>query len=844
MIDQEEARSMIPWRELPPALSPLRDLALDLRWTWSHEADALWAQADNDLWQRTHNPWTILEDLSSVRLNELAADVDFLMHLYTLVAARNAYLKDPGWFAEARGGSKLAGVAYFSMEFGVGEALPLYAGGLGVLAGDALKAASDLGLPVIGIGLLYQEGYFRQMIDASGRQIEAYPYNDPSSMPISPARTAGGGWLHIPVELPGRTLQLRVWRVVVGRTLLYLLDSNDPVNGAVDRGISGKLYGGGSEMRLLQEIVLGVGGWRLVEELHPEIEVCHLNEGHAAFAVLERARGFARRQGVSFDDAVWATRAGNVFTTHTPVEPGFDRFPPDLLARYGLTWAAGEISLADIQKLGFDDGRPTAGLFNMANLATRGAMLSFGVSRLHGAVSRQIFQPLYPRWPEQEVPFEHVTNGVHVPTWDSAAADAIWTLACGKDRWRHEPEDMGERIETIADEALWALRGRARATLVGVVRQRLAAQLSGRGHPPEVVALADTVLDPNLLTLGFARRFTAYKRPDLLLTDRDRLARLLCDEARPVQLVLAGKAHPDDAAGKQMIQEWVEFAQDPRFRHRVVFLEDYDISLAQELVQGVDVWINTPRRPWEACGTSGMKVVVNGGLNLSTLDGWWEEAYRPELGWAIGDGDQHSDQDEQDRHEADELYALLEQAVVPAFCERDTTGVPRAWVARIRRSMVDLTLQFSASRMMRDYLDKAYLPAARALRERVADGAAGAKAMAAWDRTMRRDWPNLHIGDSTFTRQNDGWDVSVPIYLGAISVRDVRIEAYARSTNGNGSDIVPLAHDRAIAGTTSGYLYLGRIPGTRVPEDYTVRIVPSHPSVRVPTEMSLIHWQR
>lgn len=833
---------MIPWRELPAALNGLRDLALDLRWTWSHEADEMWATLDADLWQRTQNPWTILEDLSKDRLDELAANPDFVAQLNDLVAARNAYLTGRGWFASVRGDKHLAGVAYFSMEFGLGEALPLYAGGLGILAGDFLKAASDLGLPVIGIGLLYQEGYFRQMIDASGRQFEAYPYNDPSSMPIEPARTEDGSWLHIPVELPGRTLQLRVWRVLVGRTLLYLLDTNDPLNGPVDRGIAGKLYSGGSEMRLLQEIVLGVGGWRLVEARHPEIEVCHLNEGHAAFAVLERARSFAQRLGLGFDEALWATRAGNVFTSHTAVPAGFDRFPLDLLARYGLAWTSGATGLEELKKLGFEqDG--AADLFNMAHLAARGALRSFGVSRLHGAVSRRIFQSLYPRWPEPEVPFDHITNGVHVPTWDSALADAVWTETYGKERWRSKPDDLGERIHPTEDEALWALRGKAREVLVGNVRRRLASHLSGRGHPPEVVAVGGTVLDPNVLTLGFARRFTAYKRTDLLLLDRDRLERLLCDEAHPVQLVIAGKAHPEDERGKQMIQEWVGFAQDPRVRRRMVFLEDYDISLALDLVQGVDVWINTPRRPWEACGTSGMKVLVNGGLNLSTLDGWWEEAFTPEVGWAIG-GSQHTDPNEQDRRDADELYAVLEQQVVPAFYERDVTGVPRAWVARIRRSMGDLTLQYSASRMARDYLEKAYLPAALALRERTLNGAAVAKAMAAWDRRLHRDWSNVHIGQSAVTPVEDGWDISVPVYLGAITAEDVAVEICAVSAEGSAIEAVALSHDGPISGATAGYLYRGRIQGERSADDYTVRVVPAYSGVRIPSEMQLLRWQR
>ncbi|MGO8740141.1 alpha-glucan family phosphorylase [Rhodoblastus sp.] len=834
---------MIPWRDLPAPLAALRELALDLRWTWSHEADELWARVDDVLWRGTRNPWTVLDDVSTQRLAELAADAGFVAHLDRLVVARRAYLTDRSWFAEERLGARLGGVAWFSMEFGLGEALPLYAGGLGVLAGDFLKAASDLGLPVIGIGLLYQEGYFRQMIDAEGRQFEAFPYNDPSSMPIEPVREAGGGWLRIPVELPGRVLQLRVWRVIVGRTRLYLLDSNDPVNGPVDRGIAGKLYGGGGEMRMMQEIVLGIGGWRLVEALHPEIEVCHLNEGHAAFAVLERARAFAKRHGLSFSEALWATRAGNVFTTHTPVAAGFDRYPLDALTRYVQAWAAGEPTFAELQQLGVTEGPISDGALNMAYLAARRAFLSFGVSRLHGAVSRRIFQPLYPRWPEHEVPFGHITNGVHAPTWDSAEADAIWTRACGKERWRHEPEDMGERCEMIEDQELWALRGAAREALVRSVRTRLGVHLSGRGHPPEVVAVSETVLDPNVLTLGFARRFTAYKRPDLLLSDPARLARLLCDETRPAQLVLAGKAHPDDEAGKRMIQEWIRFAQDPRYRRRVVFLEDYDISLAQELVRGVDVWINTPRRPWEACGTSGMKVLVNGGLNLSTLDGWWEEAYRPDLGWAIGDG-KVAESADQDSRDAEELYAVLEREAAPTFYDRDASGIPRAWVARMRRSMTDLTAKYGASRMVREYLDKAYLPAARALHERVADGGAGAKAMAAWSGRLKNAWPNIHIGQPDYVRQADGWEVSVPVYLGEIAPADVRMEIYGEPLSGFAPEVIALSHDGAITGAVGAYFWRGRFPGARPADDYPARVVPSHAGVRTPAEIALIHWQR
>ena len=541
-----------PWRELPPALIPLRDLALDLRWTWSHEADALWARIDNDLWQRTRNPWTILEDrLGRQRLDELAADVGFVAHLYTLVAARRAYLADRGWFAAARGGAAAGRRRLF--QHGVrsrrGAAAVCRrawrAGGRFPEGGERPGPAGHRDRPVVPGGLFPPDRSTPRA--GSSRR---YPYNDPSSMPIEPVRAAGGGRLHIPVELPGRTLQLRVWRVIVGRTLLYLLDSNDPVNGPVDRGITGKLYGGGSEMRLMQEIVLGVGGWRLVEALHPEIEVCHLNEGHAAFAVLERAR--AVRAGAMGWVSTRPCGRPAPATSSPPIRrwtPGFDRFPLDLLAAIwpglgGGRGCTGRVS----SSWASTTGRPSGGLFNMANLATRGALLNFGVSRLHGAVSRRIFQPLYPRWPEHEVPFDHVTNGVHVPTWDSAAADAIWTEACGKDRWRHEPEDMGERIASgRATRRYGRCAARPAQALVRKVRARLGVQLSGRGHPPEVVAVGETVLDPNVLTLGFARRFTAYKRPDLLLSDRPAWQRLLCDEARPV----ATRARGQGASGRR-----------------------------------------------------------------------------------------------------------------------------------------------------------------------------------------------------------------------------------------------------------------------------------------------------
>lgn len=632
-----------PPRDLPDGLAPLDDLALDLRWTWSHEADALWARIDPEAWEKTRNPWFLLQDVSTNQLHALTADPVFIGELQRLTQARDAYLNAPGWFGSTYAPAGLGSVAYFSMEFGLGEALPLYAGGLGILAGDYLKTASDLGVPATGIGLLYSEGYFRQIIDASGWQHESYPSNDPGSLPIRPARGADGAWLQIPLDLPGRTLTLRVWRAQVGRVSLYLLDANCPLNSSADRGITGRLYETGGEIRLLQELVLGIAGWRVVDAVAPDTVICHMNEGHAAFAVIEQARSSRRRSCLSFQEAFWATRAGNVFTTHTPVEAGFDGFPPALIAAYARCINGkpdeGGLSLAELLALGRADANDAAEPFNMAYLAMRGAARSIGVSRQHGAVSRRIFQPLFRRWPQREVPVGFVTNGVHVPTWDSPDADRVWTTSCGKERWRYSSATLAAEIASVTDEELWAMRGAGRQALVHRARRRLARQLGARGDSRESIMAAERVLDPNILTIGFARRFTSYKRPNLLLHDAARLCRILTDPQRLAQLVLAGKAHPADDEGKRMIQAWITLAQQPELRSRLVFLEDYDIDLAAELVQGVDLWTNMPRRPWEACGTSGMKVLVNGGLNLSVLDGWWEEAYDPTAGWAVGDDD-------------------------------------------------------------------------------------------------------------------------------------------------------------------------------------------------------------
>ncbi|KAB7739727.1 alpha-glucan family phosphorylase [Parvibaculum sedimenti] len=837
----------LPLPTLPGEISILQSLTLDLRWTWSHEGDALWSCVNEDLWERTHNPWVVLQSTPAERFKALARDKKFLDELASFVAVRERYLKTPGWFRSSEQASQLGGVAYFSMEFGLGAALPLYAGGLGILAGDFLKAASDLDVPIVGIGLLYQEGYFRQVLDASGGQQEFYPFNEPAAMPIEPVILPEGGWLRIPLEMPGRVVLLRVWQANVGRVKLYLLDSNDALNGPPDRGITAKLYGGGTETRLMQEIVLGIGGWRVVKALHPEIEVCHINEGHAAFAIIERARQQALKENIDFWDGLWATRAGNVFTTHTPVAAGFDRFPADLLRKY-LPYVEGSIAgdsltLADILALGRINPDDEEEQFNMAYLALRGSATCVGVSRLHGEFSRRIFQPLFPRWPTCEVPVGHITNGVHMPTWDSAEADRIWTEACGKERWRSDPGTEVENIAQVPDEELWAMRNKNRAHLVHLTRRHLATQLRERGRDAEAVHTADTALDPNILMIGFSRRFTEYKRTDILLRDLDRLGRLLLNENRPAQIVMSGKAHPADSVGKEMIRSWINVARQPKFRQRVVFLEDYDIDLAQHLVQGVDVWINTPRRPWEACGTSGMKILVNGGLNCSILDGWWDEAYRPDVGWAIGDARGGSVEDV-DARDAESLYETLETRVIPEFYDCDVAGVPRAWLQRIRNSMSILTPAFAGSRMMKDYIEQAYLPRAQAVAERLKDKNAKAREMNKWSRDLHAGWSSLHIGRPTITRNEATWNVVVPVHLGEVAPSSVRVELFADARDELVPEIVLLHREHEIPGSINGFVYAGAVSTSRSIDDYTARIVPDHPDVVLPNELPLIAWQR
>jgi starch phosphorylase len=843
-VNQQHDRAHPFMRPLPEALSRLAELALDLRWTWSHAADRLWEAVAPDVWRWTGNPWRVLETVSDRRLAELAGDADFRAELNRLVEARDEYLGTESWFGTVCG-SEQPTIAYFSMEYGLAEALPLYSGGLGILAGDHLKSASDLGVPLVAVGLLYQEGYFRQMLDAEGRQLEFYPHNVPTSLPIAPVRDADGAWLSVAIELPGRALLLRVWKAQVGRVPLFLLDSNDAMNSPADRGVTSKLYGGSAEMRFIQEIALGIGGWRALQRLDLHPDVCHLNEGHAAMVTIERARCHMLRHKTEFWESLWATRAGNVFTTHTPVAAAFDTYDSELLRRYGGPYAERlGVDPEAILALGRNDASARHEPFNMAYLAMRTCGRVNAVSRLHGSVSRRIFSELYPRWPHDEVPVGYITNGVHFPSWDSPWADRLWTESCGKERWRHaEVELHAEAIACLSDEALWTNRSLERADLVDYARKRLVRQIGQRGSDAETIASAELVLDPNALTLAFARRFTEYKRPNLLLHDRDRLARLLTDVERPVQLIVAGKAHPDDRQGKAFVQEWAQFVQRPDIRAHAVFLEDYDMVLAEELVQGVDVWINTPRRPWEACGTSGMKVLVNGGLNVSVLDGWWAEAYSEEVGWALGNGREHGD-GEWDAHEARQLYELLEQQIVPTFYARDESGVPRAWVEKIRASMSMLTPRFSGNRMVREYVEQNYLPAMRDFRRRENDGGHVAKSLLVWEKEIRRCWEHVHFGRQEIAPVEDGFELTIQIYLAELDPDSIGVELYAMPQDGSPKHCLPMQRASALTGATHGYSYRARVATQRAAQDYTVRVVPRHAEAILPIELPLVLWQR
>ncbi|HEX5227249.1 MAG TPA: alpha-glucan family phosphorylase [Bryobacteraceae bacterium] len=826
-----------------PQYEALRELALNLQWSWRHSSDELWGKLDPELWELTQNPWAVLQAAPRKRLNEVFADGS--QRVNDILREHREALDRPKWFQHKHADSPLKLAAYFSMEYMLSEALPIYSGGLGNVAGDQLKAASDLGVPVVAIGLLYQQGYFRQEIDSHGAQRALYPYNDPSQLPISPLCQPDGEWLRIPIDMTGYKIWLRCWKVAVGHAKLYLLDSNDMANPPAVRGVTSELYGGDSDLRLKQELILGVGGWRLLRALGLRPEICHLNEGHAAFAILERARSFMQDYGVSFDVALAATRAGNLFTTHTAVDAGFDRFAPELAAHYlGPRADALGISLEKLLGLGRKNPDDHREPFNMAYLALRGSGAVNGVSRLHGEVSRRLFSGLFPRWPESEVPVGYITNGIHPATWESPEAAALWERACGPDRSACDPAKLEEHLRALPDSELWELRTKGSRGLIEYARRRLARQRAGRGDRLEEIAAAQGIFNFDTLTMGFARRFATYKRPNLLLHDPDRLARILTNAERPVQLVIAGKAHPADLAGQAMIAEWYRFLTRPEVRPHVAFLEDYDMLLSQQMVQGVDLWINTPRRPWEASGTSGMKVLANGGMNLSELDGWWAEAYSPQVGWAIGDGKEHGEDPNWDAAEAEALYALLEREIIPKFYRRDSRGIPTEWIAMMRESMARLTPQFSAYRTVREYTDNHYVPGAIAYCRRAAEHAKPAVELVAWQRHVFENWPHVRFGQMNVETKDGSYIFEVSVYLDDVTADSARVELYADGIGGSAPVRVVMEQGQELLGSVGGYTYRATVSASRPASDFTARVVPFHEGAVVPLDAAEILWQR
>ncbi len=842
---------------LPEPLKPLWDLAYNLRWAWKHDIIELFRRLDSELWEKTnHNPVLMLGTIEQSRLEAAAQDVGLMAHLKRVTQYLHDHLdeKSTAWFARTYGVTQDPLIAYFSFEFGITECLTIFAGGLGILAGDHIKSASDLGLPLVGVGLLYQQGYFRQYLNQAGWQQEAYEENRFDNLPLQAVFDATGNPLTVSIELPGRIVTARLWRAAVGRATLYLLDTNIPANARPeDRDISDQLYGGDQDMRIRQEILLGIGGYRALQALGLNPTVYHMNEGHSAFLSLEHTRYLMDKYKVSFYEAQEAASAGLVFTTHTPVPAGHDRFTPQMMEYYFRDYVDRRLKIPwnDFLALGRQNPDDPNELFCMTTLALRMSAYSNGVSRLHGVVSRQMWQGLWPGVPEDEIPISHVTNGVHILSWISRDMKVLYDRYLGP-RWREEPADqtVWQQAKNIAAEELWNTHERRRERLVAFVRNRLKRQLEQRGATPSEIEAAGEVLDPKALTIGFARRFATYKRATLLLRDPDRLSRLLNNPQCPVQIIFAGKAHPHDNPGKELIQKIVSTARQGEFRSKMVFLEDYDMNIARYMVQGVDVWLNTPRRPREASGTSGMKAAANGVLNVSTLDGWWDEAYTADVGWAIGRGETYANADEQDQVEAEALYELLERDIIPMFYERGRDKLPRRWIERMKNSIGALSYCFNTNRMVAEYTERFYIPAAHRFAALVDDNLARAKALASWKTHIAQSWSNITIKglDGALPAQfkvGEEFVAQVEVHLGQLMPEEVKVELYLGLLNPAGEIIAGRAVPMAVVGRTPAgdYRFEARTHCTMSGlHGCTVRILPYHPDAVTSFVPGFIKW--
>ncbi len=860
-------RSFVILPSLPDSLRDLDLIARNMYWTWDPEFIGLFKRIDRKLWNSCgHNPVKLLGNVSQEKLEALANNQGFLCEFRRAVEKLQSYIEGPNWFQQTYKGQEPT-IAYFSAEFGIHECLPIYSGGLGILAGDYLKSASDLGVPLVGMGLLYQKGYFRQYLNVDGWQQEVYVENNFCNMPIELERNADGEPISVSVQYPGRFVIARVWSVAVGRVKLYLLDTNVEANAPEDRVITSNLYGGDNEMRIRQEVMLGIGGTKALTTLGIKPTVCHMNEGHAAFMGLEKIRQLRNTYQISFDEAMEASKSGNVFTVHTPIKAGNDEFTPDMMTKYFGNYLP-DLGLDKKKFLGLGRVNPNNNneSFKMPVLAIKLSSYRNGVSQAHGEVSRQIWSGLWPNIPVDEVPIDSVTNGIHVGSWLSKDMSLLYDRYLGL-RWSGETvgEAVWENIAQIPDEELWRTHQRCKERLVVFARKRLKAQIQRRGTYHTELNWAEEVLDPEALTIGFARRFATYKRGNLLLKNPQRLIKLLTNQERPLQIIFAGKAHPKDSEGKEIIRQIVHFASQYEVRRRVVFLEDYDIDVARYLVQGVDIWLNTPRPPMEASGTSGMKAAVNGVLNMSTLDGWWSEGYSAQVGWAIGAGENYDETSYQDMVESQAIYNILENEAIPLFYTRSKDKLPRAWINRMKKSIKSATPRFNTHRMLVDYTEKFYQPAAQRWQDLNTEDMLETKAFASWKLNIQQAWPELAIKDvivdvndagidehmnSGYPQLNVGSELKFKalVHLGTIEPKDVAVELYygpidawGKITHGSA---LRMTQDENSTNDNTEHWFTGLMKCKQCGrQGIAVRVLPKHPDLVSPHELGLIIWE-
>jgi glycogen phosphorylase len=841
---------------LPSRLETLRKLAYNIHWDWNVETKDLFRRLDADLWEKSkHNPAKMLGVVSQSRLQELAEDEGFIAHMERAESQLDSYLQERTWYRKHRNSENVNNnecFAYFCAEYGLTHCLPIYSGGLGVLAGDHLKSASDLGLPLVAVGLLYQEGYFSQKLNADGWQIEDYPVNDFYTMPIEPVKDQNGQELRIAVEYPGRIVYARAWKVQVGTVPLYLLDTNVEPNSAYDHDITDELYGGDLDTRIHQEIMLGIGGIRLLKALGIKPTAYHLNEGHSGFLILERIKGLMEDEGLTFEQAKQFAESTQIFTTHTPVSAGFDMFPPDKALHYVGHYAEKfGLGREEFLALGRENTGDLSSPFSMAGLALKTASFVNGVAKLHGKVSREMFHKLWEDFPIDEVPITSITNGVHARSCVAKSTQELYDRYLGITWSQAGPEkSIWHKVSAIPDEELWRNHDRCRAELVMFVREKLVKHLKERNASGVEIHHAQEVLDPTVLTIGFARRFATYKRATLFMRNLDRIKRILFgDKNRRVQFVIAGKAHPKDEPGKQLIKDIVNFTQQPEFASSIVFIPDYDIHVSRMMVSGCDVWLNTPRRPREASGTSGMKAAMNGLLNLSILDGWWDEAEYHKTGWAIGTKQEYDDQNYQDEIDANSLYELLEREIVPLFYDRDKDGLPRQWVAKMKDAIRYNCPTFNTARMVRDYAENAYFPASDRFFTMYANKYAATKELAQWQHHLSENWYNITIADVNIT-QLEGLEVNKPltvtakIDLGELTDDDVQVELYQGDLNEKEEIVntaIVLMQNKGKERNISIYQAETNYSSSGL-KGISVRIFPKHKYLSNCSELGLILW--